>query len=198
MMVGRNDEHFPEIGRQLVGLAEVIDDLADLPMLGHRDQVALHQAAGGFLAVGERFLDRGAVVGLHRPEHGELIVLFEVFDQCDRVVGVELGGEVGDLLRLHLVDHILADVLVQFGIDVGVDDAGQRLDQVGALVARGELDQVGDVGRVKLGRPVRARSRHRRRQPHRAPRGRIADEAGLPRREPDLLAGYRDRAAGRR
>ena len=107
--------------------------------------------------IGQRFLDRGAIVGLHRPEHGALLVLLEVLDHRDRVVGVELGGEVGDLLRLHLVDHVLADVLVELGIDVGVDDSGQRLDQVVALVAGGELDQVGDVGGVKLG-STRARA----------------------------------------
>ena len=52
MMVGGDDEHFPEIGGQFVRLAHVIDELADLPMLGHRDQVALHEAAGGFLRIG--------------------------------------------------------------------------------------------------------------------------------------------------
>ncbi len=101
--------------------------------------------------IGQRLLDRGAVVGLHRAEHRALVVLLEVLDQRDGVVGIELGGEIGDLLRLHLVDHVLADVLVEFGIDVGVDDSGQRLDQVGALVAGRQLDQVGDVGGVKLG-----------------------------------------------
>ena len=120
-------------------------------MLGHRDQVALHQAAGGLLAIGQRFLDGGAVVGLHRPEHGQLFVLLEVLDQRDCVVGIELRGEVGDLLRLHLIDDVFADIIVELGIDVGIDDSGQRLDQVRALVARRELDQVGNVGRVQSG-----------------------------------------------
>ena len=151
MMVGRNDEHFPEIGRQLVARAKIVDDLADLPMLRHRDQVALHQAAGRFLRIGQRFLDRGAVVGLHRAQHGLLLVRLEVFEDRDRVVGVELGREVGHLLRLHLVDHVLADMLVELGIDVGVDNSGERLDQVPALVGRSELDQVGDVGGVEVG-----------------------------------------------
>ncbi len=106
------------VGRSSVD-AQVIDHLADLPMFGHRDEVALHQAAGGFLRIAKRFLDRGAVVGLHRPQHGPLLVLVEVLDQRDRVVGLELPGDVGDLLRLQLVDQVLADIIVHFGEHVG-------------------------------------------------------------------------------
>ena len=99
----------------------------------------------------------------------------------DGVVGVELAGEVGDLLRLHLVDQGLADVLVELGIDVGVDDPGERLDQALALVARGKLDQVGDVGGVeRLDQLARAchgrRPRRRRARARRTPAA-----AGLPR-----------------
>ena len=61
-------------------------------MFGHRDQVALHQATGGLLGIGERFLDCGAIVGLHPAEHGALLVLLQVLDQRDRVVGLELAG----------------------------------------------------------------------------------------------------------
>ena len=61
-MVGRDHEHFPEIGRQLVVGAHVVDQLADFPMLRHRDQVALHEPAGGFLRISERFLDRSAKI----------------------------------------------------------------------------------------------------------------------------------------
>ena len=149
MVVRGDDEHFPEIGRQIVLGAEIVDDLADLPMLGHREQVALHQAAGGFLREAQRLLDRGAVVGLHRLEHRLLLVLVEVLDERDRVVGLELAGDVGDLLRLHLVEQVLADVVVHLGEHVGADDPGERLDQPLALVARGKLDQVGDVGGVE-------------------------------------------------
>ena len=119
--------------------------------------------------IAQRFLDRGAVVGLHPLEHRLLLVAVEVLDQRDGVVGLELAGDVRDLLRLHLVEQVLADIIVHFGEHVGADDPGERLDQPLALVARGELDQVGDVGRMERLRPARARSRRRRRRPRRAP-----------------------------
>ena len=156
MMVGADHEHFPEIGRQVLRRAQIIDDLADLPMFRHRAEVALHQPAGRFLRIAQRFLDRGAVVGLHRLEHRLLLVAVEVLDQRDGVVGLELAGDVRDLLRLHLVEQALADIIVHFREHVGADDPGERLDQAFALVARGELDQVGDVGRVeRLDEPAR-------------------------------------------
>ena len=126
-------------------------------MLGHRDQVALHQPAGRFLRVSQRFLDRGAVVGLHRPEHRALLVLLEILEDGDRVVGLHLPGEVGDLLGRERVEQRLADVLVHFRQHVGVDDPGERFHQPLALVARGEFDQIGDVGGVERLDQLRAR-----------------------------------------
>ena len=149
-MVRRADhEHFPEIMRQLVLGAQIIDHLADGPMLGHRDQLALHQPPGGLRTIIERFLDRRTIVGLHRPKHRALLVLLEVLDQRDRVVGIELRGQVGDPLRVHLVDQPLADVLVHLREHIGVDQLGERRNQSFAFVGAGKFDQVGDVGRVK-------------------------------------------------
>ena len=78
-----------------------------------------------------------------------MIVAVEILDQRDGVVGLELSGDVRDLLRLHLVEQAFADVIVHFRKHVGADDSGERLDQALAFVARGELDQVGDVGRME-------------------------------------------------
>ena len=134
---------------RLVVAAKIIDHVADAPMFGHRDQLALHQAAGGFLRVGERFLDRGAIVGLHRAEHFALVVGVHVLDDRDGVVGIEFGGDVGDFVRFERVDQHFADVIVHLGEDVAVEQVGDRLGQRGAIVVGGEFEQVGDVGRVE-------------------------------------------------
>ena len=118
-------------------------------MLRHRAQVALHETAGGFLGIAQRLLDRGAVVGLHRAENRLLLVAVEVLDQRDGIVGIELPGDVRDLLRLELVEQPLADIFVHFREHVGADDPRQRLDQPLALVRSGKFDQVGDVGGVE-------------------------------------------------
>ena len=94
-----DDEHLPEIGGQVIMAAQIVDRVADRPVLGDRDQLALHQPAGGFLRIGQRLLDRGAIVGLHRAQHLALLVGVEILDDRDGIVGVELGGDVGDLPR---------------------------------------------------------------------------------------------------
>ncbi len=91
-------EHLPEIGGEVLAGAQIVDHLADRPMLGHGDGVAPHQPAGRFLGIGERFLDRGAVVGIERAQHGALLLLLHVLDDRDRVVGLELAGDLGDLV----------------------------------------------------------------------------------------------------
>ena len=139
MMVRGHDEHFPEVRRQIVLGAEIVDDLSDLPMLRHGAEVALHQAARGFLREAQRLFDRGAVVRLHLLEDRLLLVLVEILDERDRVVGLHLAREVGDLLRLHLVDQVLADIVVELGEHVRADDPRQRLDQVSALIE--DLDE---------------------------------------------------------
>jgi hypothetical protein len=69
---------------------------------------------------------------------------------------LRVPAERSDLLRLELVVQALADELIHLREHVRADDAGQRLDQAFPLVARGKLDQVGDVGGVqRLDQPPR-------------------------------------------
>jgi hypothetical protein len=93
-----DDEHFPELGGQIAAFAQEIDQVADGHVLGHRDQIAAHQAAGGFLGIGQRGFDRGAVFRLHLGKDGLLVLLVEILDHRDGVVGVELLGDVGDFI----------------------------------------------------------------------------------------------------
>ena len=118
-------------------------------MLGHGDRVAPHQPAGGFLGIGERFLDRGAVVGIERAQHGALLLLLHVLDDRDRVVGLELAGDLGDLVRLERVDQLLAHPVVHLGEHVAVEQVGERGGERAAVVAVDQLEQIGDVGRVE-------------------------------------------------
>ena len=170
-MRGIDDEHLPEIGRQLLAGAQEIDDVADGPMLGHGDRVAPHQPAGGLLGIRERFLDRGAVVGIERAQHGALLLLLHVLDEGDRVVGLELAGDFGDLVRLELVEQLLAHPIVHLGEDVAVEQFGESGGERPPVAAVDQLEQIGDVGRVERLDQERARLRRRRPRPAPSPRG---------------------------
>ena len=99
--------------------------------------------------IGERFLDRGAVVGVELAKDGALLVLLEVLDHGDGVVRLHLAGEVGDLARVERVDQLLADMLVHLGEHVAVEQVGDRRGERPAVVAVDQLEQIGEVGRVE-------------------------------------------------
>jgi len=140
---------FPEFGGQVVILAQIVDQVADHHMFGHRDKFALHDAAGGFLLVGEGALDRGAILGIQFRQDRLLLALFEILDDRDRVIGVELFGQVGNLAGIERLDHVLADMLVHLGEHVGADQIAKRFGQRRALVGTDQLEQIGDVGIVE-------------------------------------------------
>ena len=149
-LVGRiDDEDFPELGGQVVALAQVIDQVADGEVLGHRHQLALHQPPGALLGVGERAFDRRAVARLHLGEDGALVLGLEVLDQLDRVVGVELLGDVRDVAGRERLDHVLADVVVELGDDLVGHQVGDGGREPRPLLAVEQLEQVGDVGGVE-------------------------------------------------
>ena len=187
MVLVVDDEHFPELGRQLVVLAHEVDQVADGQVLGHRDQLALHQAAGGFLRIGQRAFDRRAVFRLHLGEDRLLVRVVEVLDQLDRVVGIELLGDFGHRFGRQGLDHVLADVVVEFGDDLAGHQVGDGRSQRAALVGFEQFEQVGDVGRVeRLDQFVGARV-IRRPPARRARYGRMRASAGSPRRAVRLL-----------
>jgi hypothetical protein len=120
-------------------------------MLGHRDELALHQAAGGFFRIRERLFNGGAVIGCQGAENGALVVLFHVLDDGDGIVGIEFSGDVSHLLGRQIVDQILTDIIVHFRNDVGVNEVRQSPHQSPTIIGGRLFDQVGDVGRVERG-----------------------------------------------
>ena len=158
-MRGVDDVDFPElVGHLVARLAQEVDDLADGPVFGHRDEVALHQAARRFLRIGKRFLDGGTLVCGERAQHFGLVGLVHVLENGDGIVRLHVRDDIGDLARLQLVDQRLADDLVHFRDDVGVEHVAERGGKRLALLGLDLFDEVGDVGRMqRLGQFLHAR-----------------------------------------
>ena len=145
MMRGIDHEDFPEIGGQLFFAPQIIEHVADGPMLGHRDQLALHQAAGGLFGIRERFLDRGAIVGVERAKHFALVLDIHILDDRYGVVGIEFGGDIRHLVGLERVDQRLAHPVVHFGEHVAIDQVADRRRQRRTQLGGSQLDEIGDV-----------------------------------------------------
>ena len=108
-MAGVDDEELVELVGQVLGLAHVVDDLADRPRRRHGDEVRLHQAAGGILRVFEAALQRDPLDRRDLREDLGLLLGLEVFEDRDRVVGFELADAFRHRLRRQLVEDLDAD-----------------------------------------------------------------------------------------
>ena len=144
-----DDEHFPKLGSQVAVFAQIVDQAADGHVFGHRDQIALHQPSGGFVGIGQRAFDRGAVFRVELGEHRAAVFGVEILDQRDRVVGLHLLGEIGHRIGRQRFDQQFADVIVEFGEHLAAHQVEDRGGEARALVGLDQLEQIGDVGRVE-------------------------------------------------
>ena len=95
-------------------------------MLRHRDQFALHQPAGRLLGIRQCRFDCGTIVGIQRVQDGSLIGVVHVLDDGDCIVGVELGGDLGNLGGVERINHAFANVIVHFGQHVPIEHVAER------------------------------------------------------------------------
>ena len=74
------------------------DRLADRQVFAQREDIRVHDAAGGLLVVLEQVLDDARLLRPHQLEHCGRQLLRQVIDQRRRVVGRDLLDQLGDLL----------------------------------------------------------------------------------------------------
>ncbi len=148
-MSGVNDKDFPKIRGQLGIVAQIVDRLSDRPMLGHRNQFALHQPAGGSPGIRPCRLDCSAIVGVQRAQDSRLTGVVYTFADRNGIAGVKLGSDLGNLGAVKRVNHTLADVIVHFGLDVPIEHVAERCCHCPASVLRRELEQNGNICRAQ-------------------------------------------------
>ena len=91
-----------------------------------------------------------------------LVLLVEVFEDVDRVVGIEPFDRRGDLLVRHVLDDLLADRIVDLGQRGEVELVAHEADELRTLlrlkrdqqIAELRLVQPADVGTQELRVPV--------------------------------------------
>ena len=139
-----------ELLGQILGGSQMVDGLSDVPERGRDDHLALHQATGGILRIGQRLFDRDPVdVGQRTKDRTGLRLIVQIFDQVNDVVGVQLANRVGDILGRQCGEDLLAQRLVQFRQDFPVDITGPQFDQGGAFQLGDLFQNVGDICAVQ-------------------------------------------------
>jgi hypothetical protein len=132
----------------LVG-AQVVDHLAHGPVLGRVHDLALHQAPGGFLRIGQRLLHRRPVPVVEPLEDRGGLLVLEVLEDVDEVVGIELAHRLHDLLGRQELDDLLAQAPVELRQDLAVDPPRPERQPRRPLTGGDLLQKVGDIGGVQ-------------------------------------------------
>ena len=84
-----DDEDLAEPLGKIVVLAHVVDRLADRPERRHRDELRLHAAPGALFGVVERASQPDAFGERQLCQDFVLVLLVEVLEDVDRVVGIQ-------------------------------------------------------------------------------------------------------------
>ena len=117
-----------------------------------------------------------------------LLVLRQVFQDVDRVVGIELAHALGDGLGRQFLEDLLAHRIVDFGQRREVEVGAHQLDQLRPQIGIERLDQVADIGLVQF---ADQRAQQARVAPLRSPRRRVSTNSAR-------IAPLRRAAPGRR
>ena len=137
-----DDEDLAEAVGQVLVIAHVVDGLADRPEWRHRHELGLHAPAGGLFRIVERAPQPDALGERQLRQDLVLVLLVEVFQDVDGVVGIELLDGLGDLLVGQIVDDVEADRLVDLGQRGKVEVLAEQFDQRAALLGHQRLEQV--------------------------------------------------------
>jgi len=127
----------------------MVNGFADRPERGNRHQFPLHQPASAVLRIGEALLDQGAIGRRNCLQNLLLLVLVELGDNLDGIVGIEFGNRGRRFDEPQLIHDFVADPLVQLDQDIRVKLAANGVDKLTPFVGVQTLQQVGDVGVMK-------------------------------------------------
>ena len=148
--VRSDDVELPEALGQVGRLAHVVDGLAHGPSGADRDELGLHAPAGRVLRVFEAARQRIALVGGKLVEDFRLLVLRQVLEDDDGVVGIELAHPFGHGLGRQLLEDLLADRIVDLGQGGKIEVVPHELDQPRSQLRIERLDQIADIGLMQI------------------------------------------------
>ena len=145
-----DDEDLAEAVRQVLVVAHVVDGLADGPERRHGDELRLHAPPGGFFRIVERTAQPDAFGERQLRQDLVLVLLVEVLQNVDRVVGIEFLHRLRDLRIGQIVDDLEADRLVDLGQRGKVEVLAEEFDQRAALLGQQRLEQIAELRLVQV------------------------------------------------
>ena len=110
----------------------------------------LHAPAGRILRIVEAARQRDPLGGRQLVQDFVLLLLRQVFEDGDCIVGIEIAHAFGDGFGRQFVEDFLADRIVDFGERREVEVRAHQLDQPRSQLRVERLDQIADIGLVQV------------------------------------------------
>ena len=148
--VGVDHVDLPEAIRKIGRLAHVVDGLADRPIRPDGDELVLHPPAGGIFRIVQAAPERDALDRRQLFEDLGLILLRQVLQNGDGVVGIELTHALGDGFGRKLFEDLFADGVVDLGQRREVEIGAHQRDQARAQVRIERLENGAGIGLMQF------------------------------------------------
>ena len=129
--------------------SQEIDGLADRPEGRHGDDLALHHPAGRIIRVGKAFLDKDPILGRQGGKNIVDLVLLQLFNDVDRIIGIKIGKLARQRRHAHHIDNLVTRGLAQIGQCLGIQPVTKHANQRSGLGLWQTFQQIGLIGRVE-------------------------------------------------
>ena len=136
--------------RRVLHFAEIIDRAADRPERRHRDEIRLHQTARRVLGEIEAARQGRPFRQRQTFENGLAVFVLEVFENVDRVVGIEFAQAVDDGVDRQRFEQREPDRLVDFGQRREVEGRTEQFDEAGTKLRVQRLQEFAEIGFVEV------------------------------------------------
>ena len=149
-LIGADDVDLVEAVGQLGGFAQIVDGVPDRPGGRHGNQLGLHAPAGRILRIIEASGERHPLGRRQLVEDLGLILLVEILQQIDGIVGIEFANAFGHRFRRQLLQNIFPHGIVDFDQGGEVEVGAQEFDQGRPQVGVEGFDEFAQIGFVQV------------------------------------------------
>ena len=147
---GINHNYIIEILRQIFAGAHIVNRIADVPVIGGQNHLALHKTASGVVFVLQRLFNCDTIRVIERAKQSFLLWRIQILDQINNVIGIKVFDHLGQD-RIRRVSHdFVAHAFFKLGQNLAVNVVTPKADKTTAVLFPDLLQKVGDIGFVQV------------------------------------------------
>ena len=150
LVLGIDNVKLPKPLGQIRRFAHVVDCLPDRPGRRDRDKFGLHAPACRVFRIEQTARQGDAFPRRKLLQNLALLVFGQVFQNRDRIVGIELAHAFGNRLGRKFLENFFANRIVNFSERGEVEIMPHQLDQTRAQLRIERFDEIAEIGFVQI------------------------------------------------